>query len=93
MSKKGYTIIDNDIFQDSRLTLKAKGLYCSLKALPDTWNYNKAGLLLFTSDGIRALNSGLEELKKYGYLDITRVRNPNGQIAYKYILKKPPLPP
>ena len=92
MSKKGYTVIDNDIFLDSRLTLRAKGIYCQLKALPDTWEYNKAGLLALFTDGKKALNSGLKELKQFGYLDIIQARKPNGTITYKYILKKPQPP-
>ena len=92
MSKKGYTNIDNEIFLDNRLSWKAKGIYCQLKALPDTWEYSKAGLLLLSRDGIRVLDYGIKELKRCGYLDIVRERKQNGQLCYKYILKKPQPP-
>lgn len=90
MGKKGYTIIKNEILQDDPLSLKARGLYSFMKSLPDTWEYSKAGLLSRIPDGIRSLESGLEELKKHGYLEIIPERKPNGQISYKYILKEPP---
>lgn len=93
MPEYGYTIIDNAIFRDSRLSAKAKGLYCQMLSLPDNWEYSKAGLTTLFKDELISIESGLNELKKYGYLEIIQKRKPNGRIYYEYIIKKVSEPP
>lgn len=92
MTAEGYTIIYNEVFHDSRLSLQAKGLYCQIISLPDDWQYSKAGLRALCSDGRRAIDTAINELKKYGYLTIEARRKPNGTFYYIYIPKhkKPP---
>ena len=40
----GYTAIYNGIFNDHRLSAKAKGILVQMLSLPDDWDYSIAGL-------------------------------------------------
>lgn len=79
--KKGnFTVIDNAIFKDRTLSLKAKGLLCTMLSLPDGWNYTIAGLVTLSSDGESAVRSTLRELEEAGYFRREQVRE-NGKIV------------
>lgn len=41
----GFTIIDNGIFRDTNLSLKARGLLCTMLSLPPDWDYSVRGLI------------------------------------------------
>ena len=43
---------------------------------PDEWNFSKAGLIALCPDGESAVDSALNELKEWGYLEI-EVKMPN----------------
>lgn len=66
--------------QDSKISLKAKGLLSIVLSLPDNWDYTIAGLLHFAKDGRDSFRSTLQELEKHGYLVRERVRNESGQL-------------
>ena len=79
--KKGnFTVIDNAIFKDRTLSLKAKGLLCLMLSLPDGWNYSIAGLVKLSTDGESAVRSTLKELEESGYFRREQVRE-NGKIV------------
>lgn len=79
--KKGnFTVIDNAIFKDRNLSLKAKGLMCLMLSLPDDWNFSIKGLATLSKDGESAVRSTLNELKKEGYFFRKQIRK-NGKIA------------
>lgn len=79
--KKGnFTVIDNAIFKDRNLSLKAKGLMCLMLSLPDDWNFSIKGLATLSKDGESAIRSTLNELKKEGYFFRKQIRK-NGKIA------------
>ena len=76
-----YTVIDNDIVRDERLTLKTFGLLVKLLALPDNWEFSEKGLESIFKDGLASIRSGLQDLERYGYLKRTRTRDKNGRMA------------
>lgn len=79
--KKGnFTVIDSEIFKDETLSLKAKGLLCTMLSLPNDWNYTIAGLVSLSSDGESAVRSTLKELEEMGYFRREQVRK-NGKIV------------
>ena len=61
--KSNYTVVDNGIFQNKDLSLKAKGLLCLMLSLPDNWDYTLAGLAQLSSDGVDATRNALNELE------------------------------
>ena len=87
--KKGnFTVIDNAIFKDYDLSLKATGLLCKMLSLPDNWEYSVKGLAKLTSDGISSITSGLKELTNAGYFRREQ-RYKDGKFAgYEYIISE-----
>ena len=82
-----YTTLSNYHFKDKRLSWKAKGLLSTMLSLPEDWNYTIEGLASLSDDGIKATNSGLAELEKYGYLVRKQLRDDNGHfIAMEYTI-------
>lgn len=69
--KNNFTITDNKLIKDERLSWKARGIFIYLWAMPDDWNFYVDEVVKHSKDGIRALQSGLSELEKYGYLKRT----------------------
>ena len=88
--KSNFTVIDNAIFKDYRLSFKAKGLLCQMLSLPDNWEYSVEGLAKLTSDGTSAITSGLKELEDAGYFRRERVRKDNKLAGVEYIISETP---
>lgn len=78
IKKRGYTITDNQIIKDERLSWKARGIFQYLWAMPSDWNFYVDEVAKHSKDGIKALKSGLSELEKYGYLKRTMLRDKKG---------------
>ena len=90
--KDNYTIVDNDIFKDKRLSYKDLGLLCQLLSLPDNWNFNIAGIASLHTDGEDSIKSGLKKLEEYGYLTRKQARNESGTFSgYDYLIYQNPL--
>lgn len=62
-----FTVIDNGIFKDYNLSLKAKGLLCMMLSLPDGWSFSIVGLSRCCKDGKDSVASTLKELEQAGY--------------------------
>lgn len=89
--KKGYvkdfTIVDNHIFKDKRLSYKELGLLCELLSLPDDWDFSIKGISSLHSDGEKAVRTGLIELEKLGYLIRKQIKGKYGQFdGYDYYI-------
>lgn len=86
--KSNFTVIDNAIFKNYDLSLKATGLLCKMLSLPDNWEYSVKGLSKLTSDGISSITSGLKELTEAGYFRREQ-RYKDGKFAgYDYIISE-----
>lgn len=90
---KDYTVMSNTHFREREMSLKAKGLLSLMFSLPDTWDYSVAGLVAICKENETAINSTLKELKKFGYLSVTKLmpnQTESGRIEYVYdIFEKP----
>ena len=82
-----YTIMGNSHLREREMSLKAKGLLSLMLSLPNDWDYSVAGLVSICKESDSSIKSALDELKKFGYLVITK-RMPNetdsGKIEYEY---------
>ena len=78
---KGFTTTSNTIIRDERLTWKARGIFNYLWSMPDDWDFYAKEVAKHAKDGIHSLDSGLEELAKYGYLERTRLRDEKGRFG------------
>lgn len=93
VKNENYTTLSNYHFKDKRLSWKAKGLLSTMLSLPDDWNYTIEGLAKLSDDGIKATNTGLNELEKYGYLIRRQQRNEAGHFGVtEYIIYEQPQP-
>jgi hypothetical protein len=91
VKKTDYTVIDNNIFKNQKLTLKAKGMICTMLSLPDDWNFSEEGLTSLSNDGISSIRSTLKELMEYGYLKRERNRDAKGILRdYVYTIYEEP---
>ena len=50
VKKTDYTIIDNNIFKNKQLSLKGKGMVCTMLSLPDDWEFTEMGLTQLSND-------------------------------------------
>jgi hypothetical protein len=70
---KDYTVINNTICRDNRLSWKAKGIWLYAFSRPDDWHFHFSDLMNQSTDGESSLRAGLKELEDCGYL--IRIRN------------------
>ncbi len=71
-SKKGFTVVQNEITRDRNISLKAKGLYLVIQAnitMPDK-RWRKEEFQAMTCEGKKAFDSAWNELKEAGYLKV-----------------------
>ena len=80
-----YTVISNTHLKERKMTLKAKGLLTLMLSLPPDWDYSIEGLISICVEGERAINSTLNELKKFGYLRIEKLSPRKGKNKFEYI--------
>lgn len=87
---KNYTIMSNYHLKEKEMSLKAKGLLSLMLSLPNNWDYTIEGLVAICKENETAVKSTLKELKRFGYLEILKVKNKKGQFEYEYnIYEKP----
>ena len=79
--ERKFVTIENSMFEDSRLSWKAKGLLGYLLTKPDGWTVRVSDLLKHATDGDKSVRTAVKELRKYGYLTIQRVKKDNGHWA------------
>ena len=77
--RDSFTVISNIPLRDPDLSLKAKGLFCVIRSLPDDWEYSLRGLSHICVEGIDAIREGVKELERAGYLHRERSRKSNGK--------------
>lgn len=79
--------MSNYHFKEKDMSLKAKGLLSEMLSLPDNWDYSIRGLVAINKENESSIKSTLEELKKFGYLRITKLlpnQTKSGRIEYIY---------
>lgn len=89
---KNYTVMSNYHFKDKKISWKAKGLLSTMLSLPEDWDYSIRGLEAMSTDGNKAVRSGLKELEENGYLTRTAIRDEKGIIRdWDYTIYENPL--
>lgn len=81
VKKTDYTVIDNNIFKNKKLSLKGKGMICTMLSLPDNWQFTEEGLAELSNDSRTGIRTTLNELMQYGYLVRERNRNEKGRLT------------
>ena len=87
--KVNFAAVSNTALQDSRLSLRAKGLYALIQSYINIPNYDlyKSYLQKSSIEGTRAFDSAWNELKESGYLKQYRIPGSDrGRFEYEYDL-------
>ena len=63
-----YSMIDNAVLRDARLSWKAKGIMCYILSLPVTWKIFAKEVERHATDGNKSFRAGIKELEAYGYI-------------------------
>lgn len=90
-SKKGFTVVQNEITRDVNISLKAKGLYLVIQAyisMPDR-KWTKEDFMRLAKEGKKAFDSSWKELKESGYLKV-HIMSDNGRWRTEYELLDEP---
>jgi len=90
---RDYTVMSNTHLRDKNLSLKAKGLLSVMLSLPEEWDYTIAGLVAICKENETAVKSALNELKKLGYLIVTKLspaKTTSGRFEYQYDIYEQP---
>lgn len=91
INKGKYTVIDNNIFNNKNLSLKARGMLVTLLSLPDNWEFSENGLEQLFKDKQTAIRTALHELEESKYLIRNKLRNNKGQFVTEWIISETPL--
>lgn len=84
-----FSMVSNSIIRDSKISLKAKGLYALIQSYITIENFTlyKSFLMSKCVEGERAFNSAWQELKDTGYLKMYKFRGKHSKIfSYEYEL-------
>ena len=81
-SANPYVMLDKRIFSDINLSWKSKGILSYLLSKPDNWRVMIVDLVKQSSDGEKAVYSGLAELINTGYIARQAIRDDKGKFLY-----------
>ena len=73
-ARRNFTMADNGFINNPNLSMKAKGILLYLLSKPDGWKVIITDILAHTTDGEKAIRSGLRELQQQGYYKKIPVR-------------------
>lgn len=80
--KERFSIVDNKVIEDERLSFKARGLLIYMLSKPDDWKFYTDELAKRSSkDGVSAIKSALNEIERAGYLTRKQGHKKNGQFT------------
>jgi DnaD/phage-associated family protein len=83
--KNPFVQIDKAVFNDPKLSWKAKGILGYLLSKPDDWKTYVTDLVKRSKDGRDAVSAGLLELEEHGYLVKWQERQEGGKFGgYNY---------
>lgn len=87
-----YTVVHNDLIEDTRISWKARGLLMYLLSKPDHWRTSTAHLASQSPDGIHSVRTGMKELELHGYIRRLKKQNDSGQWSTTTVVFDQPQP-
>ncbi|QAR22391.1 hypothetical protein [Limosilactobacillus fermentum] len=86
-----FTITNNQLIRDDRLSWKARGIFTYLWSMSDGWDFRVNEVSRHAKDGRDSLRAGLKELEEYGYLKRYYKQSDGGKLdGYEWILNDSP---
>lgn len=74
--QKDFTVVDNWILKDKKISLKARGLYVTVMGLSDDWDLSLSGLEVILKEGKDAIRTAMRELMRHKYVIRESYREP-----------------
>lgn len=68
MEGGNFSTIPNELLNDEKISLTAKGLYVFMRGKPSGWNFTIRSMAKQLKEGETAIGSALNELKKFGWM-------------------------
>lgn len=62
-TQKNFTIISNNVLRDKELSMKDRGVLCTICSLPDEWKFSISGLSAIVPDGVDAIRKSIFNLE------------------------------
>ena len=69
------------IWEDDRLSLKAKGIWAYMKSKPANWDFSAKRIAMDNKDETKSVQRGMRELESCGYLSKRKLAN--GRVQYR----------
>lgn len=80
-TQKNFTIISNSILRDKELSMRDRGVLCTICGLPDGWDFSVAGLCSLVPDGKDAISASISRLEETGYMTRDKTRGARGRFT------------
>lgn len=88
--KDSYTIVNNTILEEARLSFRSKGVLVYLLSKPDYWSVSERHLATVGDEGVTAIRSALKELESAGYILRKRSTGEDGRFKWESIVYDEP---
>lgn len=87
-----YSVINNTVLKDKRLSWRARGIAAYLLTMPDDWSINSNHLWKSGTEGRDAVRNAMKELEESGYLIRTKYQTKDGKWNTELVLGESPTP-
>ncbi len=78
-TQRNFTMISNSVLRDTELSMKDRGVLCTICSLPDGWEFSITGLSAIVPDGVDAIRKSIFNLEELGYMERTKTRGRGGK--------------
>lgn len=65
-TQRNFTMISNSVLRDKELSMKDRGVLCTICSFPDGWEFSIAGLSSIVPDGVDAIRKSHIQSGKVG---------------------------
>lgn len=91
---RNFTVINNTIFKDSRVSCKARGLFATIMSLSDDWDFSVNGFTTILKEGRNTVYRVIDELIEHGYCQRIQHRDEKTKrfTETEYIFYEEPIP-
>jgi hypothetical protein len=92
VKNRDYVVVNHTIAKNKEISLKAKGLFFTVMALPDNWDFSIEGICKILKEEKTAVYSAIKELKEHGYCKVEKIHDDDGKIKkWEYFFYEVPL--
>lgn len=89
-STTGFLVLSDRVAQDTRLSFRARGVLISILSRPDNWSISADKLASEGNERRDAILTAFKELRKAGYMKVTKTRGDKGRIITRvYVFDSP----